>query len=186
MRKKPFTTMLATAVLTAAAALSVPMTSSDRSAQKRRREPKLTNSLYIVQLPSARWSRYRRQHQRLPGDPARQGPEDRPAQPEGHGYKAYLDSRHDAVLASVGGGRNLQLRLRLQWFRSRLPAAPGRKASRKPGVMARFKRRGALHRYIIDAGVPRPERARRILVPDERQSQRQPDHRERSEQRRRR
>ena len=76
---------------------------------------------------------------------------------------AYLAARHDAVLASVGGGRKaLQLRLRVQRFRGRIDGAQAAKLAQTAGVLAVTKDEcAARHRH--HAGLPRPDRSRRLL-----------------------
>ncbi len=110
-----------------------------------------------------------------------------PHSPKVTGYKAYLDSRHDAVLASVGGGKKLySYGYAFNGFAAELTAAQAAKLRATPGVMAVTKDEA---RHTETSSTPA---FLGLSAPGGFWSQmsgnasRQSDHRERSEQRRRR
>ena len=108
MRKKPLLTMLSTAVLTAAASLSVPMTSAIAAPAAKSNQPsKFTNNVYVVRLAEQPVSAYDGSIKGLQATRPRKGQKIDPNSPAVINYRAFLESRQDAVLGSVGGGKKL-------------------------------------------------------------------------------
>ena len=84
--------------------------------------------------------------------------------------RRFLESRHDAVLAAVGGGKKaLQLRLRVQRLRRRTDRRAGSQAARDAGRARRDKDEAHAARHVVDAGVPRPDAVPAASGPDRRQ-----------------
>jgi len=106
MRNKPILTMLSTAVLSAAAALSVPTTSVIAAPTKAAAADKYTNKAYIVRLAEQPVTAYDGSIKGFQATRPRKGEKIDPNSPAVVNYRAFLESRHDAVLASVGGGRS--------------------------------------------------------------------------------
>ena len=107
MKKKQFLTLLSTAAISAVAAMSVPVTSlvaapsgESRAAAK----SKVTNGAYIVRLAEMPVTAYDGSIKGYAATKLRQGQKLDPYSSQVVNYKSYLEARHDAVLASVGGG----------------------------------------------------------------------------------
>ena len=106
MSRKSLLTMLSTAALSAVAALSVPISAVDAApgAETRAAAKKITNKIYIVRLAESPVVAYDGSIKGLRATKLRQGQKLNPYDTAVVNYKAYLESRHDAVLASVGAG----------------------------------------------------------------------------------
>ena len=106
MSRKSLLTMLSTAALSAVAALSVPISAVDAApgAETRAAAKKITNKIYIVRLAESPVVAYDGSIKGFRATKLRQGQKLNPYDTAVVNYKAYLESRHDAVLASVGAG----------------------------------------------------------------------------------
>ena len=163
MSKKPFLTMLSTAAITAVAALSVPRHCRRRGAQTPKRSRRTRSSattLYIVRMAEMPVSAYDGGIKGLKATRPRKGQKIDPNSPAVVSYKGFLESRHDAVLAAVGGAQEaLQLRLRVQRLRRRTDRRAGREAGadarRAGGDQGRDPRSSTPRTH---AGLPRPDR----------------------------
>ena len=111
MPKKPILTLLSTAAMTALAAMSVPVTTvvAAPAALPPRppRADKFTNNTYIVQLAEKPVTAYTGGIKGLQATKPRKGQKIDPNSPAVVNYRSFLESRQDAVLASVGGGKKL-------------------------------------------------------------------------------
>ena len=119
MRKKPLLTMLSTAALTAAAALSVPMTSAIAApAAKANEASKFTNDAYIVRLAEQPVSAYDGSIKGYQATKPRKGDKIDPNSPAVVSYKSYLESRQDVdasrinPVATSAAGRAIVLAVR--------------------------------------------------------------------------
>ena len=106
MSRKSLLTMLSTAALSAVAALSVPISAVDAApgAESKAAARKITNKIYIVRLTESPVVAYDGSIKGLRATKLRKGQKLNPLDPAVVNYKSYLESRHDAVLASVGAG----------------------------------------------------------------------------------
>jgi hypothetical protein len=137
MRKKPILTMLSTAVLSAAAALSVPTTSVIAAPTKAAAADKYTNNAYIVRLAEQPVSAYDGSIKGFQATRPRKGDKIDPNSPAVINYKSYLESRHDAVLASVGGGKKLySYGYVFNGFAAELTAEQAEKVAATSGVLS--------------------------------------------------
>ena len=138
MRKKPLLTMLSTAVLTAAASLSVPMTSAIAAPAAKSNQPsKFTNNAYIVRLAEQPVSAYDGSIKGLQATKPRKGEKIDPNSPAVVNYRAFLESRQDAVLGSVGGGKKLySYGYVFNGFAAELTAEQAAKLAATPGVLS--------------------------------------------------
>jgi len=107
MRNKSLLTMLSAAVLTAVAATSVPVTTAVAAPTKAADSQKFSNNAYIVRLAEMPVVAYDGGIKGYAATKPRKGQKIDPDSPQVTNYKSYLESRHDAVLASVGGGKKL-------------------------------------------------------------------------------
>ena len=136
MRKKPITTLLSTAVLTAAAALSVPTTSAVASpgnsaaASKQR-----ANGIYIVQLAERPVTAYDGGIKGYPATKPKKGQKIDPNNSQVIKYKEYLEARQDAVLAEVGGAKTYSYGYVFSGFAAKLTPEQAERLSAKPGVL---------------------------------------------------
>jgi subtilisin family serine protease len=138
MRKKPLLTMLSTAALTAAASLSVPMTSAIAAPAAKANEPsKFTNNAYIVRLAEQPVSAYDGGIKGLQATRPGKGQKIDPNSPAVINYRAFLESRQDAVLSSVGGAKKLySYGYVFNGFAAELSAEQASKLAATPGVLA--------------------------------------------------
>ncbi|HEX7374283.1 MAG TPA: S8 family peptidase, partial [Steroidobacteraceae bacterium] len=107
MHHKRLLTMLSTAALSAAAALSVPTATlfaaqSDESPSQAKQH---ANNLYIVRMAELPVVAYEGTINGYQATKPAKGKKIDPDSPQVQRYKGYLDSRHDAALAGVGGGK---------------------------------------------------------------------------------
>ena len=107
MSKKPILTLLSTAVISAVAALSVPVHGDRRRAKCRVEGPAkrrtFTNKLYIVRLAELPVVAYDGGIKGLQATKPKRGQKIDPNSPGVVAYKAFLESRQSAVLEGVGG-----------------------------------------------------------------------------------
>jgi subtilisin family serine protease len=141
MRNRSLLTMLSTAAITAAAALSVPFTSAVAApalpAAKAAAKNRLTNDAYIVRLAEPPVVAYDGGIRGLQATRPRKGEKIDPNSPAVVNYKAHLESRHDAVLAAVGGGRKLySYGYVFNGFAADLTPEQAEKVAQLPGVLA--------------------------------------------------
>ena len=137
MRKKPLLTMLSTAALTAAASMSVPMSVAVAAPAKAAAADKFTNKAYIVRLAEQPVSAYEGGIKGLQATRPRKGQKIDPNSPAVVNYRAFLESRQDAVLGSVGGGKKLySYGYVFNGFAAELSAEQAAKLAATPGVLA--------------------------------------------------
>jgi hypothetical protein len=139
MSKKPFLTLLSTAALSAVAALSVPVTAvvAAPSAESKAEATKFTNKLYIVRMAELPVVAYEGTIKGFPATKPKLGQKIDPDSPHVTAYKGYLDSRHDAVLASVGGGKKYyDYGYTFNGFTAELTEAQVAKLQATPGVVS--------------------------------------------------
>ena len=136
MRKKPLLTMLSTAALSAAAALSVPTSVAVAAPAKAAAADKFTNNAYIVRLaeqPVAAFDGDKNFKATRP----RKGEKIDPNSPAVVNYRAFLESRQDEVLGRVGGGKKLySYGYVFNGFAAELTAEQAAKLAATPGVLA--------------------------------------------------
>jgi subtilisin family serine protease len=137
MRKKPILTLLSTAMITAVAALSVPMTTAIAApAEKAREQSKFTNNAYIVRLAEQPVAAFDGNKSFAATRP-RKGQKIDPNSPAVVNYRSFLESRQDAVLSSVGGGKKLHsYGYVFNGFAAELTAAQAEKLAATSGVLA--------------------------------------------------
>ena len=137
MRKKPMLTLLSTAVITAVAALSVPTTVVIAAPAKAAAAGKFTNKAYIVRLAEKPVVAYDGGIKGLKATRPRKGQKIDPNSPAVVNYRSFLESRQDAVLASVGGGKKLySYGYVFNGFAAELTAAQAEKLAATAGVLA--------------------------------------------------
>ena len=137
MRKKPLLTMLSTAALTAAASLSVPTSVAVAAPAKAAAADKFTNNAYIVRLAEQPVSAYDGSIKGLQATRPRKGEKIDPNSPAVVNYRAFLESRQDAVLGSVGGGKKLySYGYVFNGFAAELTAEQAAKLAATPGVLS--------------------------------------------------
>ena len=167
MRKKPMLTLLSTAVITAVAALSVPTTVVIAAPAKAAAAGKFTNKAYIVRLAEQPVVAYDGGIKGLQATRPGKGQKIDPNSPAVVNYRSFLESRQDAVLASVGGGKKLySYGYVFNGFAAELTAAQAEKLAATPGVLAVEKDDGASARHVVDPDFPWPECAGWPLGPD--------------------
>ncbi|HWJ06439.1 MAG TPA: S8 family peptidase [Steroidobacteraceae bacterium] len=140
MSRKPLLTLLSTAALSAVAALSVPVTATvaapsvgSAAADK----SKFTNNTYIVRLAELPVSAYDGSIKGYQATKPKKGQKIDPYSPAVVNYKSYLESRHDAALARVGGGKKLySYGYVLNGFAADLTEAQAEKLRGTPGVLS--------------------------------------------------
>ena len=137
MRKKPMLTLLSTAVITAVAALSVPTTVVIAAPAKAAAAGKFTNKAYIVRLAEKPVVAYDGGIKGLQATRPGKGQKIDPNSPAVVNYRSFLESRQDAVLASVGGGKKLySYGYVFNGFAAELTAAQAEKLAATAGVLA--------------------------------------------------
>ena len=140
MSKKPLLTLLSSAALSAVTALSVPISAVNAAPEVRANAAakKYTNDLYIVRLAEMPVVAYDGSIKGLRATKLRQGQKLNPYDAAVVDYKAYLEARHDAVLASVGagGGKAYSYGYVLNGFAAKLTAAQAEKLSATKGVLS--------------------------------------------------
>ena len=140
MRKKPLLTLLSTAAVTAVAAMSVPLSTAVAAPgadAKSAAKQKFTNNAYIVRLAEQPVVAYDGSIKGYKATRPRKGEKIDPNSPQVVNYKSYLESRHDQVLASVGGGQKLySYGYVFNGFAAELTAAQAEKLAQTQGVLA--------------------------------------------------
>jgi subtilisin family serine protease len=141
MRNKPLLTLLSTAALTVIAALSVPVTAvvAAPSAESNSEAKKFTNNLYIVRLAEQPVVAYDGSIKGYAATRPRRGDKIDPNSPQVTNYRSHLDSRHDAVLASVGGKKVYGYVYVFNGFAAELSDVQAQKLATTPGVLTVFK-----------------------------------------------
>ncbi len=142
MSKKSLLTLLSTAALSAVAALSVPISASIAAptTESKAQAAKFTNQLYIVRLAELPVSAYDGSIKGYAATKPRKGQKIDPNSPGVVNYMSYLQSRHDAVLGAVGGGRKVyDYGYVFNGFAAELTAEQAAKLSRMPGVLGVIK-----------------------------------------------
>ena len=171
MPRKPILTMLSTAAMTALAAMSLPITTvvaapaADEAKAAARN--KFTNSAYIVQLAEKPVTAYTGGIKGLQATKPRKGQKIDPNSPAVVNYRSFLESRQEAVLASVGGGKKLHsYGYVFNGFAAELTAEQAAKLAQTNGVVRRHEGRSPHARHRVDAGFSRPDGAGWRLVAD--------------------
>jgi subtilisin family serine protease len=139
MKKKQLLTLLSTAALSAVAALSVPMTTlvAAPGAETKAHAKRVTNNVYIVRLAELPATAYDGSIRGYPATKLRKGEKLDPNNPQVVNYKSYLESRHDAVLTAVGGGKKLyDYGYVLNGFAAELSAAQAAQLRGTAGVLS--------------------------------------------------
>lgn len=137
MPRNQLLTLLSTAALTAIAALSVPVTAVVAAPAQASAKAKQTNNAYIVRLAEDPVVAYTGGIKGYPATKPRKGQKIDPLSPQVVNYKSYLESRHDAVLAGVGGGKKLySYGYVFNGFAAELTAAQAEKLVATRGVLA--------------------------------------------------
>jgi len=139
MSKKPFLTLLSTAALTAVAALSVPTSAlvAAPGADSKSEAPKFSNKLYIVRMAELPAVAYEGTIKGLQATKPKPGQKIDPDSPQVMAYKGYLDSRHAAMLATVGGSKKLyDYGYTFNGFAAELSEAQVAKLQATPGVVS--------------------------------------------------
>ena len=137
MRKKPMLTLLSTAVITAVAALSVPTTVVIAAPANAAAAGKFTNKAYIVRLAEQPVVAYDGSIKGLQATRPGKGQKIDPNSPAVVAYRSFLESRQDAVLASVGGDKKLySYGYVFNGFAAELTAEQATKLAATPGVLA--------------------------------------------------
>jgi subtilisin family serine protease len=139
MHKKPLLTMLSAAVISAVAALSVPTANlvAAPSAESQSASKKITNNVYIVELAEKPVTAYDGGIKGFQATRPRKGERIDPDSPQVTNYRSFLTARHDAVLASVGGGKKLySYAYVFNGFAAELTADQVQKLAQTNGVLA--------------------------------------------------
>jgi subtilisin family serine protease len=137
MRNKPLLTLLSTATITAVAAMSVPTATVFAAPAKAAASQKQSNNVYIVRLAELPVVAYDGGIKGYKATKPRKGEKIDPDSPQVAGYKGYLESRHDEVLASVGGGKKLySYGYVFNGFAAELTAEQADKLAQAKGVLA--------------------------------------------------
>jgi len=137
MRNKSILTMLSAAALTAVAATSVPVTTAMAAPAKPEARQKYSNNAYIVQMTELPVVAYDGSIKGYKATKPRKGEKIDPNSPQVANYKSYLESRHDAMLASVGGGKKLHsYGYVFNGFAAELSAEQANKLAHVKGVLA--------------------------------------------------
>jgi subtilisin family serine protease len=139
MKKKQLLTLLSTAAISAVAALSVPMSTlvAAPGAETKAHAKGVTNNVYIVRLAELPVTAYDGSIRGYSATKLRKGEKLNPNNPQVVNYKSYLDSRHDAVLTAVGGGKKLHdYGYVLNGFAAELTAAQAAQLRGTAGVLS--------------------------------------------------
>jgi subtilisin family serine protease len=135
--KSRWITLLSTAVLTVATAVSVPQSDAVAAPGKTARPSTDGRMVYIVRLAERPVVAYTGGIPGLKATRPRKGEKIDPNDPAVVNYKAFLESRHDAVLSSVGGGRKLySYGFVFNGFAAEISDAQAQKLAATPGVLA--------------------------------------------------
>jgi len=140
MPKKPLLTMLSTAAITALAAMSLPVTTVVAApaapAASAAARDKFTNDIYIVRLAEKPVTAYAGGIKGLQATKPRKGQKIDPNSPAVVNYRSFLESRQEAVLASVGGGKKVHsYGYVFNGFAAELTSEQAAKLAATPGVL---------------------------------------------------
>jgi hypothetical protein len=139
MPKKPLLTMLSTAAMTAFAAMSLPVTTVVAApaapAANAVAKDKFTNNVYIVRLAEKPVTAYDGGIKGLQATRPRKGEKIDPNSPAVVNYRSFLESRQDAVLASVGGKKVHSYGYVFNGFAAELTAEQAAKLAATDGVL---------------------------------------------------
>ena len=136
MRNKPLLTLLSTAALTAFAALSVPVTTAVAAPARDADNARFVDDSYIVQLADAPVVAYDGSIKGYAATKPSKGQKIDPTSPQVVNYKAYLESKHNAMLASIGGKKFYSYGYSFNGFAARLTAAQAEKLATTKGVVS--------------------------------------------------
>ena len=143
MSKKSLLTLLSTAAISAVAALSVPVTASvaaPSAMANATAKSKYTNNLYIVRMADAPVVAYDGTIKGLQATRPNKGQKIDPNSPAVVNYMSFLESRHNAALASVGGAKKVySYGFVYNGFAAELTAEQAAKLARMPGVLGVIK-----------------------------------------------
>jgi subtilisin family serine protease len=136
MPTKPLWTMLSTAAITAAAALSIPITTSAAPSGRDTDNARFVDDSYVVELVEAPVVAYKGGIKGYAATKPKSGLKIDPNSAKVVNYKAYLDARHDALAASVGATKFYSYGYSFNGFAAKLTAAQAEKLASTPGVLA--------------------------------------------------
>ena len=137
MRNKSLATLLSTALLVAGAGTSLPLASAVAASGKATAGKAFRSNLYIVELAEAPVVAYDGGIKGLQATRPRKGSKIDPDSPQVTSYKAYLESRQNAVLAGVGGGsKAYSYGYVFNGFAAELTEVQAAKLAQMPGVVA--------------------------------------------------
>jgi subtilisin family serine protease len=142
MSKKPLLTLLSSAALSAVAALSVPIAAVDAApgAESKAEAKKYSNNLYIVRMAELPVSAYDGSIKGYAATKPRKGQKIDPYSTAVVNYKSYLDARHSAALAAVGGSRKVyDYGYVYNGFAAELTQEQAARLARVPGVLGVMK-----------------------------------------------
>jgi len=137
MHKKSLLTLLSTAVLVVGTGTSLPIASTVAAPAKVTASKGYKSKLYIVELDEAPVVAYGGGIKGLQATKPRKGDKIDPNSPQVVNYKAYLEARHDAMLASVGGGKKAySYGYVFNGFAAELTETQAARLAQTPGVIA--------------------------------------------------
>jgi subtilisin family serine protease len=142
MSKKPILTLLSTAALSAVAAMSVPVSTvvAAPSAEAKSAASKFTNKIYIVRMAELPVVAYDGRIKGLKATRPQKGQKIDPNSPHVTAYKSFLEGRHAAALASVGGGKkHYSYGFTYNGFAAELSPEQAAKLAQMPGVLGVIK-----------------------------------------------
>ena len=137
MRRKSLLTLLSAAALVAGTGASLPIASAIAAPAKSVAKQRVTNNAYIVRMADQPVVAYEGDIKGLAATRPRQGQKIDPNHPAVVNYMAFLESRHDAALASVGATKKLySYGYAFNGFAAELTEAQVSKLRSLPGVIA--------------------------------------------------
>jgi subtilisin family serine protease len=139
MYNKPLLALLSTAAIAAVMATSIhvaPVVAAPAEAAAEAAKSNFSNNVYIVQLAEMPVSAYDGGIRGLQGTRPRRGEKINPNSPAVINYRAFLDSRQDAVLDKVGGRKLHGYGYVFNGFAAELSAEQVAKLDGAPGVLA--------------------------------------------------
>jgi subtilisin family serine protease len=141
MPKKTLVTLLSTTAMTVLAAMSIPVTTvvaaPAANEAKAAARNKFTNNAYIVQLAEQPVTAYTGGIKGLQATKPKTGQKIDPYSPAVVNYRSFLESRQEAILASVGGGKKLHSYAYVfNGFAAELTAEQAAKLAQTKGVLA--------------------------------------------------
>ncbi|HXW09883.1 MAG TPA: protease inhibitor I9 family protein, partial [Steroidobacteraceae bacterium] len=135
MSKKPLLTLLSSAALSAVAALSVPISAGVAAPAAASENARAIKGSYIVQLSESPVVAYTGDIKGYAATKPRAGQKIDPFSSKVVNYKSYLESRHDAVLASVGGKKFYSFGYSFNGFAARMTEAQANALASTKGVV---------------------------------------------------